>query len=107
MNVFRWRDAFVYDQRKRSVCVRTLRFFIETFGVNAIDSESKDIFYRFYSWSGDIARTAIDIIFEYKPDIPLSYCNHLTNHEYLYTNDCYIFRKFLEQDVEYRYIRYP
>lgn len=109
MSFFSWYDAFRLDSRpdgKPRYRHDILRKHIEKHGIYRVD--------RFYHTVLTCAyklavtdKSAIDVIFEYKPDL-LTLCGGvITNINFMSLCNYYVLHKFLEQDIHYRYIRCP
>lgn len=109
MNQWRWEDAFVTFLQESENYPQILRRFIAKHGVNNEDSAKRSIF-MVMTLCSIYNRDIIDIVFEFKPDLMLLIDNAYIEWSSLsiyYYNDYYILSKFLEQDIEYRYLRHP
>lgn len=96
----------VVEPTPRTLSSSLLREKIREYGVNTLDRKRRSLF-EFLNET-KFTNKHIDIIFEFKPVMP-SYQRDKSVCNYTYHNihNYYILSKFLEQDIEFKYIRCP
>ena len=107
MATFRWDEAFVWDCSKKKYHYKTLRRYIDKYGVNTPDKYNSCVFLGIGSMNIEDAKKTIDVIFEYKPDLLAMSHGHIRSCDVLRMYDCYVLHKFIEQDTSYRLLRCP